>query len=465
MRRHAGVVLLAGALSFPSAAQQPVEAKDVVFRSGVALVRVDVHVLRGGRPVTGLHAEDFVLLENAHPVEIRSFAREEMPLDVLLLLDVSGSMRPHVESVAAASRQALRVLAKDDRVAVMVFDQFTRLRMSFRSSRGDVERELDRVVNQESFGGGTDVTGALLDAANFMRLHARDGARRAIVAVTDDQTELQRDDTRVLRALERADAALSALIAPDVMESAGGGGRRSRGAGYPGGNWPGGRVGFPGGVGLPGGIGFPGGGGGGGGVILGPGSPLPRGGGRRTRPAGTAEIAVRSGGDSLPVDEADALQTTLERFRQRYALFFNAPEDTGGGGARRIEVHLSAEAASRYKDAELRFRRSYLPQAAPLPQAALGVEISAAPAAGEVIAYDASGGEQTGRQSAGAKSPGAEDGASYEAVVGEPSRAPMDVDGEASSVTESGAGPEKSTPPRARRAISEPSPSRGPLVP
>ncbi len=48
-------------------------------------------------------------------------------------------------------------------------------------------------------------------------------------------------------------------------------------------------------------------------------------GGNRTQSAGTDEIARRSGGDNMSVDDASALETTLARIRQRYALHFNVP--------------------------------------------------------------------------------------------------------------------------------------------
>src|SRR5664279_2583680 len=69
----------------------------VVFKSDVALTRVDAQVLdRDGRAIKGLEVEDFVLKVDGKVVPIRNFASENMPLDVLLLLDVSGSMGPHV---------------------------------------------------------------------------------------------------------------------------------------------------------------------------------------------------------------------------------------------------------------------------------------------------------------------------------------------------------------------------------
>jgi len=147
--------------------------------------------------------------------------------------------------------------------------------------------------------------------------------------VTDDQTEFNRDEAGVGRAFERADAVLSALIAPDAMAGRHGGG------------------GYPGGGGGP----SVGGGGPLGGIIFGRRNPYPGGGGGgrypgyggHTQSAGTAQIARDSGGDSMPVDDAYGLETTLSRLRQRYALYFYLP---AGGEERSITVDL-ADAANR----------------------------------------------------------------------------------------------------------------------
>jgi VWFA-related protein len=315
----------------------------VTFRSDVSLVRVDVQVMDGSRAVTGLHAEDFILRENGREREIKNFASEKMPIDVLFLLDVSASMRPHVQRIASAARQAMSVLAEKDRVGIMVFDRATRVRLPFRDSRDDIDREFQNVLRQESFRGGTDITRGMLDAANYVESNARSDARRAIVILTDDETEFQRDDERVLNALDRARAVMSALIAPDAMAG------RNMG-GYPGGmGRRRGGIGMGGiGVGIPG-VGMPGGGG----------YPTNNGGGG-TKSAGTAQIARDSGGDSLPVDDASALETTLARLRQRYSLYFQLPAGARRGQQRSVEISLSDAASRRYSYAELRFRHTYV---------------------------------------------------------------------------------------------------------
>ena len=330
---------------------QVLAADEAVFRSDVSLVRVDAQVLgRDNRAVTGLRAEDFVLRDQGQVQPIRNFASENMPVDILFLLDVSASMRPHVQRIGDAAGQALRVLREGDRVGIMVFDRYTRVRMPLRAQHRDVEREFDRLLRDESFNGGTDITRGLLEAAAYIGRDGRRDARRAIIIVTDDQTERNRDEEAVSRALLRADAVLSALIAPDAMRY------RSRGR-YPqggGGTWPGGGGGMGGPLG---------------GIILGRRGPYGGGGGptmgQRTHSAGTSEIARRSGGDSMPVDGAYALDTTLERIRQRYALYFHLPTGARQGEQRSISVELASAASRRYPYAEVRYRREYYVSSAP----------------------------------------------------------------------------------------------------
>ena len=312
----------------------------VVFRSDVALVRVDAQVVdRSNRTIQGLGARDFVLRESGKFQNIQGVDSENLPIDLVLLLDVSASMRPHIQRVSAASHDALRQMRDDDRIAIMVFDRASRVRMGFRSSR-EAERGLERVLDEETFRGGTDITLGMYDAADFLRREGRPEARKAIIIVTDDETERNRDVDGVSRALSRADAVLSALIAPDAMRGRMGGGGRYPGGGYPGGGGPlGGII-----LGRPRG-GYPGGGGG----------QM----GSHTQSAGTREIALRSGGDSLPVDDGYALQDTLTRIRQRYALHFYLPDGVRPGEERYISVELADATRNRYPGAEVRYRQSY----------------------------------------------------------------------------------------------------------
>jgi hypothetical protein len=326
----------------------------VVFKSEVAMTRVDTQVVDAtGRPITGLQPKDFVLRVDGKPQPIRNFLSENMPVDVLLLLDVSGSMQPHIERIADASETALRVLAPDDRVAIMLFDTRTRLKLPFHSDHGEISQKLHSILQSESFNGGTRITHALLDAASYVQKQGRPNARRAIVVLTDDETQDAQDAPRVEQALDEANAVLSFLRAPYAEDFVrgprggsgggnvpwGGGGNGPWGGG--GGTWPGGASRWPGtGPRLPGG------------VSVGRGDP--------SHSAGTADIAADSGGDVIPVDGASAFEDMLARLRQRYALHFYWPSAAAKPQERIVSVALSRSAGAEYPNAEVRYRRAYV---------------------------------------------------------------------------------------------------------
>lgn len=311
------------------AAAMPAQDEVVTFKSDVSLVRVDVQVLdrSGQRAVTGLTARDFVLRDEGQIREIRNFAAEDMPVDVLFLLDVSGSMRPHVESIAQAAHRAFDALGDDDRVAIMVFDRRSRLRLPFTKNLDKVIGGFDELLRQEDFDGGTDIPRGLLDAAQYVRTSARRDARRAIVIVTDDMTQRGRADGDTFGALTRADAVLMAIISPNAVQNQA-------------------PIQFP----FPSRRRGP--------VIFGP----PMGGPTmsNTRAAGTPELARQTGGDSMPISRSGALETTLNRIRQRYALYFLVPPGARAGEQRSIDIQLAGAADRRYPGAEVRFRRTYV---------------------------------------------------------------------------------------------------------
>ena len=312
----------------------------VVFKSDVALSRVDAQVVdRDGRSVSGLGVRDFVLRVDGKITPIKNFDSESMPMDILFLLDVSGSMRPHVERMADAATSALRVLSNQDRVAIEVFDTMTRERLPFTNDRNAVNSELRHLVRWEGFNGGTRITSAMISAANYVQKHARPDARRAIVILTDDETQDGENEPRVEAALSKAGAVLSFLEALYDPQSIS---QRSPIPSAPRVPWPGG--------------GWPGSGGGG---IPGGGTSMP-GPMDQSHSAGTETIAHDSGGDAMPINDSSSLQDTLNRLRQRYALHFYLADDSIAKSQHDIRVDLSTEARILYPNAEVRSRRIFM---------------------------------------------------------------------------------------------------------
>jgi hypothetical protein len=329
------------------------ESEAPTFRSDVSMGRLDVQVLDGAkRTIPSLFADDFILSYQGNRIPVRDFSYEQLPVDVLLLLDTSGSMRPHMERVASAAHRALAILGAGDRVGIMIFKTRTKVRLELESDHNKVESTLEEIVNR-SFGGGTDINRALLDAAAYIGKEGRREARRAIVAVTDDLAK-PCDHEKVLAALSEAGAVLITLLTPQVVDQPGGPGRTPGPVPPPviGTPWP-----------------FPGGGGPLGGVIWGPrrrtGRAPPTGppwGGSYPgeTSAGSGAIADDSGGESLPSNAPYALETAFERLRQQYAMYFYLPEGIAPGEAGGVELDLTNAARRRHPDAELRYRQVHL---------------------------------------------------------------------------------------------------------
>src|SRR5262245_44417761 len=84
--RLATAAAVAMLLGLTVTAQQP------TFRSDVASVMLDVSVKRDGKPVTGLTAGDFRLMDRGVLQTITDVSREQLRLDVAFVPDLVGAV-------------------------------------------------------------------------------------------------------------------------------------------------------------------------------------------------------------------------------------------------------------------------------------------------------------------------------------------------------------------------------------
>jgi hypothetical protein len=104
----------AALLALDPAAQQPTGP---AFRGGIDVVNVDVTVLdKNRRPVRGLTAADFTVLENGEPRSIVTFSAVDLPAPV----PSPGGTAPWLRSVA--SDVSSNEIAPDGRLVVILFD-------------------------------------------------------------------------------------------------------------------------------------------------------------------------------------------------------------------------------------------------------------------------------------------------------------------------------------------------------
>jgi len=102
-------------------------AQGVVFSSKVEAVRVDVLVTdreKGGTAVLGLKPSDFEVLDNGVPQQVDLVSFEQIPLNVVLALDMSESVSgDRLEQLRDASAKLLNGLTKDDQAGLLAFTQ------------------------------------------------------------------------------------------------------------------------------------------------------------------------------------------------------------------------------------------------------------------------------------------------------------------------------------------------------
>lgn len=303
MRTGRGICALICFWALSNGAQEP------TFRAGVTVVRVDAQVLEGGRSVPGLSAGDFVVRDEGAPQPIAYFAHESDPLDLLLLLDVSGSMRRHLEEMARAARRAAGRLRPGDRAGIMFFSRRTELALALTADRDALEQAFERTRRPPDLGSGTAINASILEAARYVSDHASRG-RRAIVILTDNEgLNYQTPDEEVVRALWGADCVLNAIVTKRAARP------------------------------KPAPVGW----------TLNP----------DFTPADVFRLAEETGGQVVRADDAgQALVAMMEHLRTRYSLHYRAPE-VAPGSFRRIELDLTAEARRRHPRAVILARRGY----------------------------------------------------------------------------------------------------------
>src|SRR5438128_2808687 len=105
---------------------EEVDEGDVV-RVETQLVSVPAVVTdRNGHPITGLHLENFLVLEDGKAQKLANFATTETPFEIALLLDTSGSTRDDLGLIRDAANAFIDALRPGDRVAIVAFNNALR---------------------------------------------------------------------------------------------------------------------------------------------------------------------------------------------------------------------------------------------------------------------------------------------------------------------------------------------------
>jgi Ca-activated chloride channel family protein len=159
-----------------------------VVKVNTDLVVFDAQVIdkKSKRTIGDLTKDDFAITENGVKQEVSYFSRDELPLSIILLLDVSRSVRPIIHEIRDGALNALQRLKPEDEVAVMAFGTTYQLVQDFTKDRRLVSQKIESATATERLGNGTFLSSALESAAAHMQKAPAAGNRRVIIVVTDN---------------------------------------------------------------------------------------------------------------------------------------------------------------------------------------------------------------------------------------------------------------------------------------
>ncbi|HZI19340.1 MAG TPA: VWA domain-containing protein [Pyrinomonadaceae bacterium] len=131
---------------------------DVRTPAGSGLVSVTARVTdRAGRALAGLTARDFSVVEDGRERPVRDVRQGSAPYNLVLLLDVSGSVEERLDFIRKAALAFVNTANPQDRIAVISFRDDVQVVSDFTTDR----RLLAERVKKIQAGGGTALYDAL----------------------------------------------------------------------------------------------------------------------------------------------------------------------------------------------------------------------------------------------------------------------------------------------------------------
>jgi Ca-activated chloride channel family protein len=162
--------------------QDPQDQNQSIIRANVNLVMVDATVkTKAGRIMPDLKKEDFELREDGVVQKLDVFSRDELPLNVALVLDLSDSIEPFLGPLRDAANIALAALKPEDEVALFTFSTEAELRVPFTTDKAQIAQQ----ISTFHAGGATNINDGIFVAAKYL-LNAPPKGRRVIILISDD---------------------------------------------------------------------------------------------------------------------------------------------------------------------------------------------------------------------------------------------------------------------------------------
>ena len=168
---------------------------------------------RNGRAIGGMKETDFTVYENGEERRVTKVVSTTEPFNLVLLLDVSGSVEEKIDFIRKAARDFLRTASPQDRIAIISFRDDIQVISDFSSDRRMLSQKLEDI----DAGGAT----ALWDALGFVladTLKQFRGERTAVVILSDgDDNKSFVPFTAILEATIESGALVYPLYVPSGL--------------------------------------------------------------------------------------------------------------------------------------------------------------------------------------------------------------------------------------------------------
>src|ERR1700726_5029735 len=168
-----------------SLSRNPAQAQN----QGSGTIRVDVNLVvldatvktKDGQIMGDLKKEDFEVREDGIAKKVELFSRDELPLNVALVLDLSDSIGPFLGPLRDAATVALAALKPNDEVALFTFSTDAELRLPFTKDKNKIADQ----INTFEARGATNINDGIFAASEYL-LKAPPNGRRVIILISDD---------------------------------------------------------------------------------------------------------------------------------------------------------------------------------------------------------------------------------------------------------------------------------------
>ncbi|HSK44454.1 MAG TPA: VWA domain-containing protein [Candidatus Binatia bacterium] len=200
MRTAFILLLLHGFSILPAPSAQTSEPQTPVYRVNVHEVLFDAQVLnkKTRHAISSLKANNFQVYEDNTLQRLRVFNQDTMPLSVVLLFDLTDSVRPVLKSLGEGALEALQHLKPEDEVTVMVYAASAQVLQEATTDRALAVAAIEKASRMES-GEAAFFNEGIFQAADQLTKSKNAYSRRVIIWLTDDVPNIPSEDSVPLR--------------------------------------------------------------------------------------------------------------------------------------------------------------------------------------------------------------------------------------------------------------------------